>query len=489
MSIAYFPKLYEDELVYSVLARFYSHSGLLNRKFATYELSVKPQLKVDREFIKNLKPEVVEHLTKEMTFDDLLQKHTMYPYHGRFIDNARRKSAYDALVKMDGDFSKLFGMPQSKTKEKRVFRYCPLCVQKDREELGETYWHRIPQLRGIRVCPYHNSFFMNSSVAMDSEASFKLIPAEEVIPEENTLQKEIKYCHNEVEIQFAKYITEVFLQPVYLDNEAVISEFLHFSLVGTPYISMRGKRKYFIRLRDDIREFYNDVQGVDDISLDDMQRTLNGKRIVFEEICLIAMFLQIDAKELVKMEAPSKTPEQIFDDKVQELLKCGKSYIEISRELGIDPSLIRWSDITFKRGDVEKKPHKTNTKIIDWDALDKEMLPLVQKTVKELQGDGKTRPCRVTAYAVGKKLNIASYKIRRMKMCNKALMDARDSEEMYLARKTMWAIYEMERRQVSLRWWELEHYTGCDRKTLVENLPYLKEIAPPEIIEAFESVI
>ena len=27
MSIAYFPELYPDELIYSVLARFYEHSG------------------------------------------------------------------------------------------------------------------------------------------------------------------------------------------------------------------------------------------------------------------------------------------------------------------------------------------------------------------------------------------------------------------------------------------------------------------------------
>lgn len=488
MSIAYFPKVYEDELVYSVLARYYAHSGYLFRKVATYELSVKPQLKIDREFIKNLKPEVVEHLTKELSFDELLQKHTMYPYHGRFIDNNRRKNAYEALIKMDGDFSKIFGVPQSKTKEKRFFKYCPMCVQNDRENWGETYWHRIPQIRGIRVCPYHHCYYINSSVAVDSEASFKLIPAEEAVLEEEVLQKEIVYCNNEVEIQLARYIAGVFLQPIHIDNETVISDFLHLKLVGTPYISSRGRNKYFSKLLKNMKIYFDGVLWIDGISVEDMQRTLNGKRFVFEEICMIAMFLQIDIEELVEMQTTSKTPEQLFDDKVQELIESGKSYIEISRELNVDPSIIRWSDIISNREDTNRRIPKTNTKTTDWATLDKEILPLVEQAIKDLQGNGETRPCRVTAYAVGKMLDIAPYKFKKMKMCNQALIDGNDSKETYIARKVLWALNEMKKKQIVLKWWELEQLTRCDRTIMMENLPYLIEIAPPEIVEMFESI-
>ena len=488
MSIAYFPKLYKDELVYSVLARYYAHSGYLFRKEATYELSVKPQLKIDREFIKNLKPEVVEHLTRGMSFGELLQKHTMYPYHGRFIDNNRRKNAYEALIKMNGDFSKLFGVPQSKTKEKRFFKYCPICSKDDREELGETYWHRIPQIRGIRICPVHKCYYINSSVAVDSEASFKLIPAEEVVPEDEMLQREVTYYNSEVELELARYIAGVFLQPIHTDNETVISDFLHLKLVGTPYISSRGRNKYFSKLLKDIKIYFEGVLWIDGISVEDMQRILNGKRFVFEEICMIAMFLQVDVEELVDMQIPSKTPEQVFDDKVQELIESGKSYAEISKELNVDPSVVRWSDIISNREDADRIIPKTNTKTIDWNTLDKEMLPLVQQAVKELQGNGETRPCRVTAYAVGKKPDVAPYKLKRMKMCNRELLEGCDSDEIYMARKIQWALNEMERKQIPLKWWQLEQLTRYDRTIMIENLPYLIEIASPNIVELFESV-
>ena len=52
----------------------------------------------------------------------------------------------------------------------------------------------------------------------------------------------------------------------------------------------------------------------------------------------------------------------------------------------------------------------------------------------------------------------------------------------------MWGIYEMQRRQLHLKWWRLEHLSKYDRETMMANQPYLEEIAPPEIVEMFESI-
>lgn len=487
MSIAYFPKLYEDELVYSVLARYYAHSGFLSSKDAVNELLVNPKLKVDREFIKNVKSEVVEHLTKNISFDELLQRHTMYPYYGRFIDSIKRKTAYDALVGLDGDFSKLFGMPQNRSKEKRYFRYCPVCVQNDRAELGETYWHRIPQIRGIRVCPYHKCYLVESDIMLDSSISVKLIPAEEVI--EDLSGDGVSYCDNEVEIQLANYVTEVFLQPINTGNTTAISEFLHFRMMGTPYISVRGEHKYFSRLWSDLKEHYIGVNGIEQLEVGHIQRILRGGRVVFEEICMIAMFLGISTNELVEIKKPSKTPEQIFDDKVQELIEDNMSYREIARHLGISMSLVRLSvNVANKEGRVQQR-YSVNSNSLDWDNMDKKMLPLVQQAIKDLKGNGETRPCRVTVYAVSKKMKIAPHRLKKMQMCNNAIIDACDSDEIYMARKIMWAVYEMQKRQIPMKWWQLEHLSKYDREVMIANQPYLEKIAPPNIVELFESMI
>lgn len=488
MSITYFPKIYEDELVYSVLARYYYHSGFLSSRDAVNELLVNPKLKVDREFIKNVKTEVVEHLTKGISFDELLQRHTMYPYYGRFIGSEKRKVAYDALVGLDGDFSKLFGMPQNRSKEKRYFSYCPVCVQNDRAELGEAYWHRIPQIRGIRVCPYHKCYLVESDVVLDSSISVKLIPAEEIVPLDEVLKKELLYCDNEVEIQLANYIAEVFFQPVDIRNTTTISEFLHFKMMGTPYISVRGEHKYFSRLWSDLKEHYIGLDGIDQLEVGQIQRTLRNGRFVFEEICMIAMFLGISTNELVEMEKPLKSPEQIFDDKVQRLLDDKMSYREIARHLGVSMSMVRLSVSIANTDSRIRKKYSANVNALDWDSLDKEMLPLVEQAIEDLKGNGETRPCRVTVYAISKKLNIAQHRLKNMKMCSKALLSGCDSDEIYMARKIMWGIYEMQRRQLPLKWWRLEHLSKYDRETMMANQPYLEKIAPIEIIEVFESI-
>ena len=60
--------------------------------------------KIDKEFVKNVRPEVIQQLTKQMTFDEVLEKHTMYSYYGRLLDKDRRDVAYEALRNNNGDF-------------------------------------------------------------------------------------------------------------------------------------------------------------------------------------------------------------------------------------------------------------------------------------------------------------------------------------------------------------------------------------------------
>lgn len=60
MGIAYFPEVYPDELVYSVLARYYVHSGYSAYIFCAEDVFVNKKLSPDKEFVNALKPEVLE---------------------------------------------------------------------------------------------------------------------------------------------------------------------------------------------------------------------------------------------------------------------------------------------------------------------------------------------------------------------------------------------------------------------------------------------
>ena len=69
MSVAYFPSLYPDELVYSVLTRAYMHGGYVCVHHAEEEFFVNPKIRIEKEFIKNLKPEIVKLMTREKSLE------------------------------------------------------------------------------------------------------------------------------------------------------------------------------------------------------------------------------------------------------------------------------------------------------------------------------------------------------------------------------------------------------------------------------------
>ena len=62
-------------------------------------------------------------------------------------------------------------------------RFCSDCVIEDRKKYGETYWHRLPQIAGINVCPDHECFYSDTGIKFGRESSAFFIPADSIIKE------------------------------------------------------------------------------------------------------------------------------------------------------------------------------------------------------------------------------------------------------------------------------------------------------------------
>lgn len=77
MSIAYFPKIYPDELLYSFLARYYQHSAYPRYIFAVEDIYASTKVMPSTEFISELSEEFLEHLLCKMPMEELLEKHTI----------------------------------------------------------------------------------------------------------------------------------------------------------------------------------------------------------------------------------------------------------------------------------------------------------------------------------------------------------------------------------------------------------------------------
>lgn len=83
--IAYFPTAYPDELLYSQLARYYTKSGYMAYAYAAEELYVSKIVRPDMEFVNVFTPDALRMISKDMTMEDVVMQHTMFPYYGRFL--------------------------------------------------------------------------------------------------------------------------------------------------------------------------------------------------------------------------------------------------------------------------------------------------------------------------------------------------------------------------------------------------------------------
>lgn len=237
--IAYFPMAYDDELLYSQLARFYTASGYMAYTYAAEELFLSKTVRPDMEFVNAYTPAAVEAITRNMPMERIVEKRTMFPYYRRFLPKERREKAFRALADMTGNYRNLLPIPQRKSSSNRYLRYCPICTAHDREQHGETYWHRIHQMIGIHVCPIHRCYLMDSSIIISGKATPSLKTAEEMIP-----SAEIPvFTDNDIEIRVAEYMAAVFQTGVDMDSSVTVGAFLHSKMANTKYRSIRGEQR------------------------------------------------------------------------------------------------------------------------------------------------------------------------------------------------------------------------------------------------------
>ena len=83
--ISQFPYFYPDELVYSLLARYYEKSGYIRYIFAAEDLFQSKTVRPDIEFVNQYTPAALQMITKEILIEQVIEKHTMFPYYVRFL--------------------------------------------------------------------------------------------------------------------------------------------------------------------------------------------------------------------------------------------------------------------------------------------------------------------------------------------------------------------------------------------------------------------
>lgn len=479
--IAYFPTAYPDELLYSQMARYYTKSGYMAYTFAAEELFVSKTVRPDMDFINSYTPTAVQAITRNMSMEAVIEKHTMFPCYGRFLPKERRQKAFQSLVSMKGNYHNLLPIPQSKNGAVRCLRYCPACAANDREQYGEAYWHRIHQMKGIYVCPIHQCYLMDSSVLISGKATPSLKTAEEMIPQSESCV----FADNEIEIRVATYMAEVFQADVDRTSSVTIGEFLHSKMAYTQYRSVRGEQRNIALFHEEFKEYYMALSQNRFMELWQIQKVLTNDRTNFFEICLMAMFLDITPDELVHMELPKKSQQQLFDENVYSLHEQGLKYPAIAKMLSAPYEIVK--AIGERRYGTYHKPPKmplkSGMKPNNWRQIDED-LPLVKDAICQLQGGGTTRPKKVTTFSVEKILHLSSKKISlHLPKCLAEIQRHEESQEQYWAREVAWAVRQIEDSGITLTWRKVRDLTNMRRGDFEACLPYISDYADSELAE------
>lgn len=330
--MVFFPEMYEDELAYSLFARYHVHSGHLTFRATAEDLFVNKDVIPSTEFIVPLTEEAVKMIARTMPLSEFVEKHTMLPYYTRFLPLERRKKAFDLITAMDRSFYDCLYMRKNKTEMRKCMRYCPLCAAIDRKKYGETYWHRKHQLPGVEICLEHRCRLEDSSVGITVESQrFKLIHAELVIPEDTPVNMTV----SDLEYQLSEYVMKVFDADMDFEHDVSTGKFLQSRLEGTPYTSTRGEQVFTRKLYAALTEYYQDLPQYTLEAWWYVQKIFCSQNFHTYDVCLIAFFLGIPIFDLLHMTLPELTLQQRFDAQLRMLRSQGMTQKQAAEAMGV----------------------------------------------------------------------------------------------------------------------------------------------------------
>lgn len=460
--ITCFPSVFPDELVYSWFAKFRIHTGCYGFATAAQLLYGRKLLHPSEEFINTVTDEALSIITRNMTMSDIILKHTMFPYYGRFVPKDRRNNAFDILCKNGGYSKPILPIPV-KREQKRYMRFCPICSAEGQELYSESYWHRIHQMPRIRICPIHYCQLVESNIEISSRPSPGLFTAEECIKE-----TEIIYSENEVERDLASYVMKVFLSDMDLDNEILIGDYIQAKLEWTKHVAMCSSKIRIERFADEVNAYYMKAMGEEVGVPDHFRRLLENKRVNTHEICMIAMYLGIPAEELVRMQLPNESREQRLSKEIYQLKTQGCNYKEIAEDLGLSYDATKM----IARRNMESWP--SIKKIGVWEKIDTEKLRCVKAELRRLRYDSNSRPVRITRKMVANMLGIDKQHMNKVNEHTLEFSGLYETPEQFWARKLAWAFQQCYNGEQFPYWCELRTVAGIDKEQGVRCLPYLK---------------
>lgn len=166
--ITFFPVPYEDEVLYSVLARYHVRSGNTSYKATMQDLFSSISVTAVMDLPSNIHNLVNNMpLNSRYTEEYLIKNHTLFPFYSAFLPPERAEQVFQSMKgENGGSIYSRTGIMASSIVLNQYFKFCPVCAKEDKLQYGELYWHRVHQIPGVLVCPKHYVPLYNSQVSV-----------------------------------------------------------------------------------------------------------------------------------------------------------------------------------------------------------------------------------------------------------------------------------------------------------------------------------
>lgn len=164
--LAFFPDGHDDELLYSIFARYHLMTGNVSYKGTLIDLFGSSSIcsVIDLpSHIKRLCSKLPRN--KDIQPKRIIENHTLFPYYAPFIPSDRAKTVLTSMLgDLGGKIHYQAGIMASGVKNPKFLRYCPKCQIEEEEQLGQAYWHRVHQVPGVFICDVHRILLCDSTV-------------------------------------------------------------------------------------------------------------------------------------------------------------------------------------------------------------------------------------------------------------------------------------------------------------------------------------
>lgn len=211
--LSYLPNPYDDELLYSIVARYFTHVGGA-RGASVEQLFGKRGVRAQVDLPSSL-GRFAENTAAlwGFTAEEIAEKYTLLPFYTYYAIDMLRMRAMEAIKSDSGmGLHSRLGINTSRVKVPQFLRYCPECVSEDFERRGETYWRRTHQLPGVLVCTDHKGMLANSAVPYRPVAFWDFIDASKFTRSTDVCPAEMSEREREYAYSIAMRCKDILLQ-------------------------------------------------------------------------------------------------------------------------------------------------------------------------------------------------------------------------------------------------------------------------------------